>query len=200
MPTPEKTQPEKAQTEKIHRAKAVRKAPFQNGRFHEDDNSHLAVTVAVPSEVVYSFFRDFRNLPLFMKDLKSVEVLSQKKSHWTVEVKGLTAEWDAEITSERPGEMIAWRSVEGSEVETSGSIWFSPAPETLGTTISLILDYKVPGGKLTELLTKMSGEDPKSLAFTNLRRLKCYLETGEIATIEGQSSGRDSKAETILKH
>ena len=172
----------------------------QYGRTSEGDKANLAVTVAVPPEVAYSFFRNFENLPLFMKNLKSVEVYSLTKSHWKVEVNGLTAEWDAEITSERAGEFISWRSLEGSEVVTSGSIWFSPAPETLGTVIGLTLDYKVPGGKLTELITKMSGEDPKSLAFINLRRLKCYLETGEIATIEGQPTGRDAEAETIVKH
>lgn len=168
---------------------------------HEEDaKGRLAVTVGVPVEVAYSFFRDFENLPLFMKDLKSVKVLSQTKSLWTVEVKGLEAEWEAEITKERAGEMIEWHSVEGSDVQTSGSIRFQAAPESLGTQISLSLDYKVPGGKLTELVAMISGEDPKSLAFTNLRRLKCYLETGEIATIEGQTSGRDAEAETIVKH
>jgi uncharacterized membrane protein len=173
---------------------------FREDQFSENDRKHVAVTVGVPPEVAYLFFRDFENLPLFMKDLKSVEILSKTKSHWTVEVKGIKVEWDAEITDERPGEMISWQSVEGSQVETSGTIWFSPAPQDLGTVIRLDLDYKIPGGKLTELLTKLSGEDPKSLAFTNLRRLKCYLETGEIATIDGQSSGRDEDSENILKH
>lgn len=171
-----------------------------NLRFHDDDKSHLAVTVAVPPHVAFSFFRNFQNLPFFMKDLKSLKVISETKSHWAVEVRGLTAEWDAEITKERFGEMIEWRSIEGSDVETSGSIWFSPAPERLGTVISLALEYKLPGGKLTDLVTKMFGEDPKSLAFTNLRRLKCFLETGEIATIEGQSDGRYPESETIIKH
>lgn len=176
------------------------RAPFQSRRFHDDDKSRLAVTVAVPPMVAFSFFRNFQNLPYFMKDLINIEVHSKTRSHWKVEVRGFTAEWDAEITNERPGEMIAWKSIEGSEVETSGSIWFSPAPENLGTVIGLILDYKIPGGKLTEIITTMLGEDPSSLAFINLRRLKCYLETGEIATTEGQPSGRDSDAKSILKH
>lgn len=188
------------QTQPIKPSKTQRARPFENGRYFKDDKSHLAVTVGVTPDQAFSFFRDFTNLPHFMKDLKSIEVLSKKLSHWTVEVKGLKAEWKAEIVDERPGEMIAWKSVEGSEVETSGSIWFAPASETKGTIISLILDYKVPGGKLTELISLMSGEDPKSLAFTNLRRLKCFLECGEVATIEGQTSGREENAETILKH
>lgn len=185
-----------AQNEK----ESTRKDPLINGRFHADDKSRMAVTVGVSPEAAYSFFRNFQNLPLFMKDLKSVQVLSHTKSRWTVEVKGLTAQWDAEIIAERPGEMIAWKSVDGSQVETSGSIWFSPAPQALGTVMSLILDYHVPGGMLTEYFTKMSKEDPQSLAFTNLRRLKCYLETGEVATIEDQASGREPDAQIILKH
>ncbi len=187
----------------IFKALPWRKATTQAYRFHDDEKNRLAVTVAVSPEEAYVFFRDFSNLPLFMKDLKSIDVRSQTKSHWTVEVKGLSADWDAEITSEHKGDMIAWiawKSIEGSDVETSGSIWFSPAPEALGTVISLALDYKLPGGKITDLVTKMFGEDPKSLAFINLRRLKCYLETGEIATIEGQSDGREPAAEIVLKH
>lgn len=173
---------------------------LKNGRYYDDDTSYFAVTVGVPPEVAYTFFRDFTNLPLFMKDIKSVEVISEKRSHWTVEVKGFTAEWVAEIVSERPGEMISWKSQESSQVQTSGTIWFSPAPENLGTVISLMFDFKIPGGKITEMITKISGEDPKSLAFINLRRLKCYLETGEIATIEGQTSGRDEDTENSYKH
>lgn len=163
---------------------------------HADDISHFAVTIGKPQEDVFAFWRDLKNLSFFMKDLKDVQVISDKKSHWVVEIEaGLTAEWDAEITNERPNEMIAWRSVEGSEVQTSGAVWFHPAPAGMGTVVSLILDYKVPGGALTEWLTKLTGEDPESLAFTNLRRLKCYLETGEIATTTGQSSGRDEDLE-----
>ena len=155
--------------------------------------------MGVTPEVAFRFFRDLTNLPLFMKDLKSVEIISEKKSKWTVEVNGFIAEWIAEIVSERPGEMISWKSLVTSEVQTSGTIWFSPAPENLGTVISLMFDFKIPGGKFTEMITKISGEDPKSLAFTNLRRLKCYLETGEIATINGQTSGREDETGTY-KH
>ncbi|PIT99824.1 MAG: cyclase [Bdellovibrionales bacterium CG10_big_fil_rev_8_21_14_0_10_45_34] len=198
MPTPPIH--EKPQVDKTQKSKALEKGPFQDGRFHDDDKSRLAVTVGVSPEVAYTFFRNFQNLPLFMKSLKSVDVLSSAKSLWTVEVKGKTVQWEATITNERPNEMIAWQSTEDSEVETSGSIWFSPAPQNLGTVISLALDYKLPGGTFTEILTSMAGEDPKSLAFINLRRLKCFLETGEFATIEGQSSGRDSESEAVLKH
>lgn len=172
-----------------------------SGRHHHDDISRFAVTIGKNQNQIFTFFRNFENLPFFMNDLKQVRVLSPKKSHWVVELRnGLQAEWDAEIIAERPGEMIAWKSVEGSDVETTGSIWFSPATAGRGTVVSLLLEYKIPGGKLTEFIGKFVGEDPDSLAFVNLRRLKAYLEVGEIATIEGQSSGRGPDQETTLKH
>lgn len=171
------------------------------GRYHDDDVSRYAVTIGKPQEEVFRFFRNFENLPLFMKDLKEVRVISDKKSHWVVELQaGVQAEWDAEITLERQDEMLAWKSVKGSEVDTSGSIWFSPAPGGKGTVVSLVLDYKIPGGKIAEIITKMTGEDPETLAQLNLRRLKAFLETGEVPTIKGQPSGREDDAETIVKH
>ena len=162
------------------------------GRYHKEDISHFAVTIGQPQNMIFDFFRDFSNLSTFMKDLKEVQILSKKKSHWVIQLKsGLKVEWDAEITAEKPGEMISWQSLKGSAIETMGSVWFSPAPGTRGTVVSLYLDFKIPGGKLAELATLMTGESPQALAFTNLRRLKAYLETGEIPTIQGQSSGRE---------
>lgn len=191
-------------TEKFKIEEDLKKNPIKKtkrGYLHDDDISKFSVTIGKTQAEIFAFWRDFKNLTLFMKDIKDIRIISAKKSHWTVALKsGLKAEWDAEITAERVNEMIAWKSLKGSEVETSGSVWFSPAPGDRGTVVSLIMDYSVPGGKLTELLTKITGEDPDSLAFINLRRLKAYLETGEIPTTEGQSSGREEKEETQLKH
>lgn len=168
---------------------------------HPDDDSHYSVTIGASPEEVFQFFRDFSHLPSFMKDLKEIRVLGPKRSHWVVEIKGgHKAEWDAEIIAERPNEMIAWKSVENSEVETSGSVYFAPAPGNRGTVVSLSLDYKIPGGKLAELVTFFTGDHPAELAFINLRRLKARIETGEVPTIEGQPSGREENAETIVKH
>lgn len=168
---------------------------------YDDVDSHFAVTIGKTPREVFQFYRNFENLPYFMKDLKSISVLSEKKSHWVVEIDlGLKAEWDAIITSEKENEMISWKSTEDSEVKTSGTIWFKAAPQGLGTVVSLALDYSVPGGKLTEWLTRLRGEDPDSLAFINLRRLKCYLEAGELATTKGQTTGREEDLESTTKH
>jgi uncharacterized membrane protein len=162
---------------------------------------YFSVTIGKPVEEVFQFWRNFQNLPFFMKDLSDVQVLSDKKSHWTVEVKaGLKFEWDAVITDEIPGEMITWKSMEGSSVQTNGTVTFEKAPADRGTIVHLAMQVHVPGSKASELAGKFTGEDPHNLTLTNLRRLKAYLETGVIPTTEGQASGReaDQKEKTHL--
>lgn len=179
----------------------LRESRNTRGRYYDDDMSRFAITIGKTQAEVFQFWRDLTNLPKFMKDLKSVEILSEKRSKWKVEVaSGLSVEWTAEITKERPNEMIAWKSIDGSEVDTWGSVWFWPAPEGRGTVVSLSLDYKIPGGKLAELAAKLLKEDPETLIQTNLHRLKALLETGEIPTTEGQPSGREEVSEGSTTH
>ena len=163
----------------------------------DEAKSRQGLTIGKSPEEVFAFWRNFKNLTAFMKDISDIQVLSAKRSKWTVELKsGISAEWIAEITEERPGEMIAWRTVEG-QVDTSGSVWFVKAPADLGTVVYLSMQYEIPGGKLAEVFTQLNGEDPETIALTNLRRLKALLETGEIPTIEGQSSGREESPKTL---
>ena len=173
----------------------------QNTELHEAEKSRHSVTIKKTPEEVFAFWRDFRNMPFFMKDITSVKVLSPKLSHWTVTLKnGPSVQWDAEIISERPGQMISWQTVGDSEVKQAGSVWFVKAPGNLGTIVRLAMNYTIPGGKLVEAATKLMGEDPDSLIIINLRRLKAYLETGEIPTTEGQPSGRDDDAHPVMTH
>ncbi|HXQ33867.1 MAG TPA: SRPBCC family protein, partial [Anaerolineales bacterium] len=46
--------------------------------------AHLETSILInrsPQEL-FEFWRDFQNLPLFMKNLESVTVIDSKKSHW----------------------------------------------------------------------------------------------------------------------
>ncbi|MBC7386245.1 MAG: SRPBCC family protein [Cryobacterium sp.] len=163
-----------------------------NSSNYEREENQFAITIKKSPTEIYSFFRDFTNLPRFMKDLKEVNILSPLRSKWTVNLSlGPTVSWDAEIIHDIPGESIGWKSLDDSEVKTKGKIRFLSAPAGKGSIVLLSMDYSVPGGKPVEWLTKLKGEDPHTLVLTNLKRLKALLETGEIPTTEGQSSGRE---------
>lgn len=140
-----------------------------------------AITIGKPVEEIYRFWRDFTNLPRFMEHLESVQVRGDRRSHWKVRAPvGTTVEWDAEITEDRPNELIAWRSVEDADVPNAGSVRFAPAPGGRGTEILVELRYEPPGGKLGAFVAKLFGEEPGQQVHGDLRRLKQVMETGEV--------------------
>jgi len=102
----------------------------------------------------------------------------------------LTAEWDAEIIGERADAMIAWRSLPGAAVETAGSVHFLPAPGDWGTEVRLVLKYDPPAGKVGAALVRLFGEAPEQQIEEDLRHFKQLMETGELATVAGQTSCR----------
>ncbi|HEV7681427.1 MAG TPA: SRPBCC family protein [Pyrinomonadaceae bacterium] len=158
---------------------------------------HIETAIAIDKspEELFSFWRDLKNLPLFMKNLESVTVLDEWKSHWVA--KGIGAarvEWDAEIYNEKANELISWRSLENADVVNAGTVRFLKGPTGHGTYVSVTVNYNPPAGKLGATIAQLLGGEPRQLIKEDLRRLKQMIEAGEIATIDGQTSGR---AETV---
>jgi uncharacterized membrane protein len=157
-----------------------------------------STTVAQRREETYSFWRDFSNFPRFMYHLESVEVRADGRSHWVAKaIAGRTVEWDAEVTEERPGELIAWRSLEGSTVRNRGSVRFLDAPGGRGTEIHVEIVYDLPAGPIAAVVARMLGEEPQQQVRDDLRRLKQVLETGEVVRSESTLEGAATPA---LRH
>ena len=150
-----------------------------------------SITINRSPEDLYQFWHEFQNLPRFMSDLESVENTGEKRSRWVA--KGPAAKrihWDAEITEDRPNELIAWRSLEGSQVQNSGSVRFEPAQGKPGTVVRVEIEYRPPAGLLGATVAKFLGAEPKQQLHENLHRFRQLMETGEIITTEGQPAGR----------
>ncbi|WP_338022992.1 SRPBCC family protein [Argonema galeatum] len=149
------------------------------------------VTIAKSPEELYRFWHNFENLPNFMKHLKSVKVIDEKRSHWIANAPmGNSVEWDAEIINDRENKLIAWASVEGADIDNSGFVRFQPAPAGRGTEVKVVIEYNPPGGVVGSAIAKLFGEEPEQQVGDDLRRFKQIMEASEIATTEGQSSGR----------
>jgi len=159
-----------------------------------NDSIKVEKTVTISNkspEELYQFWRNFENLPHFMKHLKHVTVINENRSHWiTTAPMGGSVEWDAEIVNDQENRLIAWASVEGADVDNSGFVRFQPAPGNRGTEVKVVIEYNPPGGALAATIAKLFGEEPKQQIGDDLRRFKMLMEAGEIATIEGQPSGR----------
>lgn len=142
-------------------------------------------TINVEPAELYSFWRDFTNLPRFMQHLEEVRVLDERRSHWVARgPAGTRVEWDAEIFLEKPNELIAWRSLPDAAVSNAGSVRFQPAPGGRGCEVRVVMEYVPPAGKLGQFVARLMGEEPGQQVDDDLRHLKMVLETGEIATSE----------------
>lgn len=151
----------------------------------------VSQTICRPAADLYAFWRDFTRLPQFMAHLQRVEVRDAMHSHWVTSAPlGASVEWDAEIINDEPGKLIAWRSVGNPDVDNSGSVRFVESPELGATEVIVTIDYIPPAGKVGSWIAKLFGEEPKQQIREDLRRFKQLMETGEIASVEGQPHGQ----------
>ncbi|MEO6391074.1 MAG: SRPBCC family protein [Pyrinomonadaceae bacterium] len=154
---------------------------------------HLETSIAInrSPEELYGIWRDFKMLPLIMSNLESVTDLGGGKSHWVAKgLAGTKVKWDAETIQDKPNELIAWQSLDGSEVPNAGSVRFQPGPKGRGTYVRVTLNYAPPAGQVGAIIAELFGFDPAQLIKEDLQRFKQMMEAGEVATTEGQPSGR----------
>jgi len=141
-----------------------------------------AVTINAPREKLFQFWRNLENLPRIMTHLERVTQRGDV-SHWVA--KGplnVPVEWDAQIINERPNELIAWQSLQGSVVDNAGSIHFTNAPGGRGTEVRVVLKYDPPAGKVGSFVAKLFRRAPEQEVREELARFKQLMEAGEIAT------------------
>jgi uncharacterized membrane protein len=146
------------------------------------------ITIQRGPEELYRIWQNLENLPRFMRHLESVQVHGNH-SHWVTKGPlGTRVEWDAEIYNENPNEMIAWRSLDRADVDSAGSVHFTPAPQGRGTEVRVVLKYNPPAGRLGAALARALGEEPEQQIREDLERFKQLVEAGDLAPTAGPIS------------
>lgn len=159
------------------------------GKANPQSTAFATILVNCPPDQVYRFWSDIENLPRFMNRLESVTSLGDGRSRWVaIGPGGRSIQWDAEITSERENEHIAWRSLPGSDIQVNGRVDFRKAPGGRGTTIIACIEYS-PSLGTNNSLANFLNKGGDFLLRQDLRRLEAIIEAGEIPTIAGQSHG-----------
>jgi len=149
----------------------------------------IATTINRSPTDLFSFWRNFENLPQIMAHVESVTCSDDTHSHWRIRrSEDKVVEWDAVVINEKRDEMIAWRTTEGADVEHAGSVWFTPGPGGLGTEVKLAVEYNISG--FADTIAKLFRRSPEQQMREDLRQFKQWMEAGEIATTLGQSAGR----------
>jgi uncharacterized membrane protein len=142
---------------------------------HRGIHVEESVTINRPLSELYRFWRDFENLPQFMKHLESVSMREEGISHWVATgPAGMRVEWDARIINEVDNKVIGWQSLEGSMISTAGSVNFHE--DIHGTRVTVHLQYHPPGGKAGAAIARIFGEEPNQTIREDLRRFKLLME------------------------
>jgi len=142
--------------------------------------------IEAPVDQVYAFWRDYRNFPLFLSKVRQVEDLGAGRSRWVVDSSEGTLEWNAMITVEAPGALLAWRSEPGAVLENAGAVRFSR--EGTGTRLDLRFCYNPPT-EAGAAVAALFGADPRAQLNQDLGRLKSLLESGTRSELYGQEHG-----------
>ena len=145
-------------------------------------NADRRAILRVKSQAELTFYEG--TVAGFMENLEAVEVSgSDGVSIWKIKAPvGQTVDVKTEITGETQDERIAWRSVEGSDIQTHGEVRFEDAPGDRGTRVSLIMSYDPPSGALGRAVARLFLREPQVQARHDLKRFKMLMETGETAT------------------
>jgi uncharacterized membrane protein len=149
-----------------------------------------AVTIGKPRAALYEYWRRLENLPRFMKNLERVVDLGNGRSHWVGKsALGFKAQWDAEIVDEREGRLLSWRSLPGSQVHNAGTVYFDDSSNGRGTVVRVSMEL---GGAFGQVAGKTFGGVTQQQVTEDLKRFRELMETGEIATTDGQPHGTRS--------
>ena len=136
-----------------------------------------SIDVQVPVRTAYNQWTQFEEFPRFMEGVKSVTQQDDTHLQWVAEVGGTEHSWTAEITEQRPDQLVGWRAIEGHG--TSGVVTFEPLGEN-ETRVTVQMDHETEG--LKEQLGTMLGVDS--------RRVKGDLERfKELVESQGVESG-----------
>jgi uncharacterized membrane protein len=142
-------------------------------------HTQKTINVAAPIDRVWELWSNFEQFPRFMSHLREVRKIDDNRSHWVAAgPAGISVEWDAIITEWRPNEVIAWKSVEGSAVETAGRVRFRPTPDG-NTEVDVQMSYNPPAGALGHAVASLFGTDPKRAMDEDMVRFKSLLEEGK---------------------
>ena len=154
--------------------------------------AHTLQTINADRQTLYKLWRDVTSAPKFQEYVISVEPKTPTRSTWTFgdpeDPKGKRVSYDTEVVEDKPGEKIAWKSVDTS-FEENGEVHFEDAPDGRGTRVTLIEDIEVPGGRLAIAAAALAKRTPRQIVIEDLRHFKELTESGEIPTVVDNSHG-----------
>jgi uncharacterized membrane protein len=154
-----------------------------------DSAVEARATIQRPVADVFSFYRDFENLPRFLGDVMDVERIDPGTFRWTIEGPlGIRLKSTVKLTEERTNELIRYETTTIPGTRTHWAVHFNPGPDPGRTDVHEVL--KTPLGRLSRTALALVGKPPAEEVAANLRRLKQLMETGRVTDTDHAVAGK----------
>jgi uncharacterized membrane protein len=106
-----------------------------------------SVTIRCPVDQVFTFYRDFENLPRFLGDVMTIEQINPTTSLWTIQGPlGIRTNWKIKVTEERTNELIRYETVTSAGLKTQWEIHFTSGSTPSETKVREVM--RPPLGRL----------------------------------------------------
>lgn len=149
-----------------------------------------SVTIDKAASEIYAFWRNAAHLPQLMPHLREVRELDDGSCRWVgTDAFGATVEWKVDMVEDQPGTFLAWRGTRAGTLEFTGNLSLRAAPAGRGTEACLQWTTIAPDNLFGAMGAWLKSDSPRKRVTEALHLLKQVLETGEIATIDGQPVG-----------
>ena len=152
-----------------------------------------SISIDRPPGELYAFIRKLDKLPVVLRHVESVHQVERDRAHWVASGAGdgVHLEWDADVTTDLPGELVAWQSVAGAEVPNQGFIDLKPLARGQGTLVTVHVQYGKGRRRSSAALAELFHGDPDAELEEDLRRWKRLMESPSLPkTIAARTSRR----------
>ncbi len=137
---------------------------------------HKTMHINAPIDTLFDYWKNFRNFPEFISEVKDVQVLDNGNSHWILQGPlSLPVHWKAQITRLEKNRIIAWKSSPDSTVQLACRVRFFENHS--GTKMEIDVSYLPAAGILGHSLVKLFGSNPKARLDSCMMQMKQKIES-----------------------
>lgn len=153
---------------------------------------HQSITIGKDAAELYALWRNPDTMTRLMRPWADVEIVGENHIRWTIPLPiGPALSGEAIMVGERPNEMVHWSTMPDDLLQINEWFHLDPAPQDLGTEVTLeyLIDFsRVPGGRTVRAISSFFDKAPHMIIGKVLHNFKALAETGEIPTLERNSS------------
>lgn len=155
---------------------------------------HQSITIGKDSAELYALWRNPDTMTRLMRPWADIDIAGENHIRWSVPLPvGPAISGEAIMVDDRPNEMVHWSTMPDDALQINEWFHLNPAPQNRGTEVTLeyLVDFsRLHGGRTIRSISSFFDKAPHMIIGKVLHNFKALAETGEIPTLERNSSAR----------